>query len=517
MLFGRKLFKRVITLFFIPLITLSALNADSELSIYLTPNQENRSDGSLMVTMTNNATEPIKVLKWNTPLEEILSANIFSIESNKKDIKYRGRLLKRGQPQEEDYVLFEAGESRTITIKLPTYYKMVEKGEYKISYRGNFSSLSDNLKFKRLKKSKKSKSTITLSFTPTEEMKKPKKQKVTPKFNGCSEKGIEVLNQAHDSALTLIKVASNAMKNASANTTGKRYVTWFGKATEKRQSRVTSTFSNIYDALENKKISYDCSTCTEDGTFAYVYPDEPYNLYLCGSFWSAEVTGTDSRAGTFIHELSHFVVVSGTDDYVYGQDDAKKLAKTSPDKAIDNADNYEFFAEDTPHISMESGESSNTNNPFEDDEQNSNSSISDSISKAGETNLYELTPSKDVEYTIYTTGNLDTYGILYNSQGNLLKQNDDMSSSNYNFGFSYKFSANRTYYLEVGAYKTDVGNYVLHQDYKSNQTDNPNTDTNSNSNGSSSKSSSVPSLNYLGLLLIMILTLLFAYKEIRKI
>ena len=35
-------------------------------------------------------------------------------------------------------------------------------------------------------------------------------------------------------------------------------------------------------------------------------------------------------------------------DYVYGQTSAKSLAKSDPSEAIMNADNHEYFAENTP-------------------------------------------------------------------------------------------------------------------------------------------------------------------------
>ena len=62
------------------------------------------------------------------------------------------------------------------------------------------------------------------------------------------------------------------------------------------------------------------------------------------------LTGTDSKAGTLIHEMSHFTVVAGTDDYVYGQAGAKNLAITNPNNAVNNADNHEYFAENTPAL-----------------------------------------------------------------------------------------------------------------------------------------------------------------------
>jgi hypothetical protein len=82
--------------------------------------------------------------------------------------------------------------------------------------------------------------------------------------------------------------------------------------------------------------------------FAFVYPTNPYMVYVCGGFWSAALTGTDSRAGTLIHEITHFTVVAGTDDYAYGQSAAMALAVSNANQAVDNADNYEYFAENTP-------------------------------------------------------------------------------------------------------------------------------------------------------------------------
>ena len=61
-------------------------------------------------------------------------------------------------------------------------------------------------------------------------------------------------------------------------------------------------------------------------------------------------TGTNSKAGTLIHEMSHFNVVAGTDDFVYGQTGAKNLAITNPNDAVMNADNHEYFAENTPSL-----------------------------------------------------------------------------------------------------------------------------------------------------------------------
>jgi peptidyl-Lys metalloendopeptidase len=107
-------------------------------------------------------------------------------------------------------------------------------------------------------------------------------------------------------------------------------------------------FGKISSAMNNATVSFDCSS--KQNVYAYVYPNQPYQIYLGRVFWSAPLTGTDSKAGTLIHEMSHFNVVAGTDDVVYGQTGARSLALSDPEDAIRNADSHEYFAENTPTL-----------------------------------------------------------------------------------------------------------------------------------------------------------------------
>jgi peptidyl-Lys metalloendopeptidase len=100
-------------------------------------------------------------------------------------------------------------------------------------------------------------------------------------------------------------------------------------------------------ALTGQAYTFHCD-CTKVDVFAYVHADQPYDVFLCGSFWNASLSGLDSQSGTLLHETSHFSVVAGTEDHVYGETEAQKLARTNPDEALTNADNFEYFAESLP-------------------------------------------------------------------------------------------------------------------------------------------------------------------------
>ncbi|HEX8249770.1 MAG TPA: M35 family metallo-endopeptidase, partial [Pyrinomonadaceae bacterium] len=104
--------------------------------------------------------------------------------------------------------------------------------------------------------------------------------------------------------------------------------------------------TNIKSTMDTASMNFNCGC--KKRYYAYVYANQPYNIYICSVFWQAPATGTDSKAGTLIHETSHFTIVAGTEDWVYGQSGAKNLAVSDPNKAVDNADNHEYFAENTP-------------------------------------------------------------------------------------------------------------------------------------------------------------------------
>jgi len=83
---------------------------------------------------------------------------------------------------------------------------------------------------------------------------------------------------------------------------------------------VESNFNGISNALSQKNITFNCG-CKDPSAYAYVFLGRPYEINLCNLFWSAPQSpelGTDSQAGTIVHEISHFTNVAGTDDHAYG-------------------------------------------------------------------------------------------------------------------------------------------------------------------------------------------------------
>lgn len=89
-------------------------------------------------------------------------------------------------------------------------------------------------------------------------------------------------------------------------------------------------------------------------------------------------------------------------------------------------------------------------------------SVSGSISDPGAEQFFKFTaPTQDV-YSIFTAGDLDTIGYLYDSDGDLITLVDDLEiGSSENFNIIQTLGAGYTYYVKVGARSNGTGEYTL--------------------------------------------------------
>ena len=79
-------------------------------------------------------------------------------------------------------------------------------------------------------------------------------------------------------------------------------------------------------------------------------PNQYGAIHLCEGFWNAPATGTDSKTGTLIQAASHFTRNGATRDWMLGQAGCKTLATDNPERSVNNADSYEYSAENDPAL-----------------------------------------------------------------------------------------------------------------------------------------------------------------------
>ncbi len=75
------------------------------------------------------------------------------------------------------------------------------------------------------------------------------------------------------------------------------------------------------------------------------------------------------------------------------------------------------------------------------------------ILMGGACHYMRLIPPTSGKYTISSSGSLDTYGYLYDSNGANLAKNDD-GGLGHNFSITYVFDSNETYYLKANFYSS---------------------------------------------------------------
>lgn len=303
------------------------------------------------VTIANPTKHLLKVLKWHTPSEGV-EGPLFKIQRDYGiSVGYTGPLFKRPKPTHEDYVSLKPGESITYDVDIASCYDLSVTGYYSIIYDvSSWDLYSENDKGKKDAEhltSNEIKVWITgRAAAVSQDIEPPAKASGTTSFNKCTISQQTVLGAARAQAGVYSANTLAYLRHLNYGST--RYTTWFGIFDYSRLDTVTTHFSSISSAMDNANVMFDCS-CKKK-YYAYVYPTRPYTIYLCKVFWTAPPTGTDSQAGTLIHEMSHFKTVASTDDWVYGQSAAMSLAITDPGKAITNADNHEYCAENNPEL-----------------------------------------------------------------------------------------------------------------------------------------------------------------------
>lgn len=174
-------------------------------------------------------------------------------------------------------------------------------------------------------------------------------------FDRCTKAEMDIIADSVKSSQKL------ALRSAAAVGDTEDYRRWFGVYSRGNAERVRRTLKSIDAALGSGQVRAVCASSGYDGcsydTYATVIPDRPYAINLCPAFFDmptlmSMVGGSDdhqtgTREGTLIHEMSHFNVVAGTEDECYTRDICSDMASRDTRRAINNADSYQYFAEDT--------------------------------------------------------------------------------------------------------------------------------------------------------------------------
>lgn len=304
---------------------------------------------TMRFTARNDSPAPLDVRSLDLPQAHQIG-QILSVTRDGTPVEYRGKLAKPAAPEETAYTRIPAGGAYTVDMRLADDYDLSGAGTYLVALtatrvRGDDGPVRLTAGRGVVRTSTgfrgSTRSLRTAAGPATVSTQRAGVAAVTLRFSNCSSSEQTQLRTAIGNAYTYSTRAQSWLAGHTAG--GGNYLTWFGAYSSARFNRATTTFAAITTELTSKTVDLICDAASP--YMAYVYQAEHYVIYLGRGYWPAAATGWDSKAGTLIHESSHFYVNGGADDHVYGLAEGQQLARTDPNRAVDNADNIEHFAE----------------------------------------------------------------------------------------------------------------------------------------------------------------------------
>ena len=95
----------------------------------------------LKMTLSNPGKQTLHVLNWHTPFEGFFSRYL-KITGPQGEIAYGGALVKRGQPQRDEYLSIAPRTRVTASANLRDVYKFDVPGTYRVEYIGQLADVS---------------------------------------------------------------------------------------------------------------------------------------------------------------------------------------------------------------------------------------------------------------------------------------------------------------------------------------------------------------------------------------
>ena len=91
------------------------------------------------LTLVNTRQQDLEILAWGTPFEGWLSKSLV-VEKDGEALPYGGPMVKRGDPDAEEYILLPAGDEISATADLSQVY-LLEPGTYTVTFPGRIHDL----------------------------------------------------------------------------------------------------------------------------------------------------------------------------------------------------------------------------------------------------------------------------------------------------------------------------------------------------------------------------------------
>lgn len=300
----------------------------------------------LRFTVTNETDGTLAALYWHTPFRGF-ETDLFNVELNGRRVDYIDKMVMRLAPGPDDWLQIGPGESVSAVINLARSYDMSEPGTYTVEF--DFPVEVRELEAQGHNGAAPGLTRVRSDVFLVSTMGAHKgdyEKGGPPSSGGCTTDQFAILETAKTTGGIWAGDADDYMDGVIDRPADAHYDAWFGAYDAGRWATVNTNFENI-DAAMDESFNFVCVNCGRT-MVAYVYKTLPYEINICPTFFNTSLLDADFRAGVILHETSHWNVAASTDDYAYGESNCLSLAATNPTAAIDNADNYHYFARFLP-------------------------------------------------------------------------------------------------------------------------------------------------------------------------
>lgn len=311
----------------------------------------------VLLSFTNTSDQDMFVIDYETALTR-LERDLFRVELEGEIIPYTGVMVMRVGPLTENWARIGPGETVSAKVSLAEDYDLSRAGEYSIAFEAPAFVLVGLEEGQLPVADPWTEKSAALNMSPiwvssdkisfgfqgvTESIVRDALAIDQPLFSkesyhGLNSSQIAAIETAKACARTNVCCAGTYCNSWVCPTSW--YQTWFHCCTYRYS--VCGNFSDACNVLGNNNFTfyYNGSYCSS-GIIAYVWKDRPYEIWICPDFFSY----THLQCHTIAHEVFHWNIVAGADDYGYGESYCRN---NSCYHAANNADNYAYAADYCP-------------------------------------------------------------------------------------------------------------------------------------------------------------------------
>jgi peptidyl-Lys metalloendopeptidase len=315
----------------------------------------------VQLSLTNTSDEDVYVISYETALLR-LERDLFRIERDGEVIPYMGPMIMRVGPLAESWIRIAPGETVSGKVNLSTVYDLSRAGRYSIEYRASqhvLSGIDESLlpvadlatgKGARLDTPRTTVRSEAISFEFEGADVPLASELLDPERSGLSKDSFSNCTSSQRTTIQTAKTGARANACDSCDYCdyygcgSSWYTTWFGDCTY--ESSVCQSFCDACSVLGSSSFTFYCNgTYCESGVIAYVYKNRPYEIWICPDFF----VYTYFQVHAVTHEVFHWYIVAGAEDWVYGESNCRTLAAYyDPYYAATNADSYAYAADSCP-------------------------------------------------------------------------------------------------------------------------------------------------------------------------